>query len=149
MTRRQRPARRPAATIPVVSTQLGQPLSRCRAPRMWTSGSEPMYLPRVSYTSNDGFMLFFFVAASEPVAVPRMIARAIVVLVNMVVSPADVVAHTFLVCSYLKPRMLQVNQPDVPPNRSTKAGEMRKKPCPSCTIGTRCSRQGEMLWSRD
>src|SRR2546425_12015196 len=68
-----RPEGRPLRSL-AVWTQLGQPLSRCSAPRMWMSGSEPMYLPRVSYTSKDGLVLFFFVAASEPVAVPRTIA---------------------------------------------------------------------------
>src|SRR6266446_4490301 len=99
-------------------TQSGQPLSRCRAPRTWTSGSEPMYLPRVSYTS---LVPGFLVAASPPVAVARMIARAIAVLVNMVVSPACAVMHTVLVCArILFVGTRGVNQPDVLTDRSLK-----------------------------
>src|SRR5437588_6130736 len=65
--------------------QLGKAL-RSRA-RSQASPPLPRPASRVLYESKDGLVLGFFVAAKEPVAVARMIARAIAVLVNMVVSP--------------------------------------------------------------
>src|SRR6266568_4427861 len=80
---------------------------------------QPRPASRVLYESKDGLVLGFFVAAKEPVAVARMIARAIAVLVNMVVSPACAVMHTVLVCArILFVGTRGVNQPDVLPNRS-------------------------------
>src|SRR6266700_3553275 len=82
---------------------------------------QPRPASRVLYESKDGLVLGFFVAAKEPVAVARMIARAIAVLVNMVVSPACAVKHTVLVCArILFVGTRGVNQPDVLPNRSLK-----------------------------
>src|SRR5215510_5355050 len=69
------------------------PTSRRSIERMVGSGSEPRYLPVVSYTSCAGFVLYFFGAATAPAAVPRTTASASAVLMNMI-SLLLVVCHT-------------------------------------------------------
>src|SRR5437899_1375838 len=59
-------------------------------------GSEPTYTPRQSYASQLGMLLGCLVVASTPEAVPTTMARAIAVLVNMVVSPGCVATPTVL-----------------------------------------------------
>src|SRR5262245_20276497 len=70
------------------------PRSRWSMKRTVGSGSEPMYLPVMSYTSCRALVLF---CASAPEAVPAISTRAMAVFINMVVSYRGV-AHTLLVC---------------------------------------------------
>src|SRR5436309_4704654 len=58
--------------------------------RTFGSGSEPTYLPVMSYTSCRGLVLF---PASAPEAVLTIRTRAMAVLVNMVVSCGRVRSH--------------------------------------------------------
>ena len=50
-------------------------------------GVEPTYAPGQSYAPQLGLLLLCLVPVSAPEAVPTMMARAIAVLVSMVVSP--------------------------------------------------------------
>ena len=79
---------------------------------MSTLGFEPEYAPEQSHAPQLGLLLLCLVPASTPEAVPIMMARAIAVLVNMGLSPSRVAAQTL--CSLLKKRMRQVNQPTLP-----------------------------------
>src|SRR5215510_15125797 len=70
------------------------PRSRWSMKRTVGSGSEPRYLPVMSYTSCRGLVLF---CARTPEAVPAIRTRAMAVFINMVVSYRGV-AHTLLAC---------------------------------------------------
>jgi hypothetical protein len=61
-------------------------------------GFEPTYTSWQACASHLGRLLLCLVAASAPEAEPTMMARAIAVLVNMVVSPYGVATHTVLGC---------------------------------------------------
>src|SRR5882724_3020666 len=69
------------------------PASRDSIERMVGSGSEPRYLPLVSYTSCAELVLYFLGAANAPEAVPMTRAIASADLVNMIIS-CGVVGYT-------------------------------------------------------
>ena len=65
-------------------------------------GFEPTYVPGQSYAPQFGVLLCLGLGpASAPEAVPTMMARAIAILVNMVVFPRWVATHTVLVCVFV------------------------------------------------
>src|SRR6266545_7308792 len=109
------------------------------------SGSEPTYLPVMSYTSCRGLVLF---CASAPEAVPAIRTRAMAVLVNMVISCRGV-AHTLLVCAciYCAP-VRRVNQPGVLLPSAQRHCAGAEKPVKWGFLASARRRAG-MLWSRD